>query len=119
MSVKPYNNDKEAMASNGGAYPPDMSVLVKARSGGADYIYSLLLGYDDPPSNIQLDEIAQGQIFSGRQAYNNGLIDKLGTFEDAIWIIGEMAGYAASHNSGTDYRYFINSSLHNFYLVLL
>jgi len=54
--VKPYQNVQEATVSNGGAYPPDMSVLVKARSGGADYIYSLLLGYDDPPSNIQLDE---------------------------------------------------------------
>ena len=54
--VKPYNNDKEAMASNGGAYPPDMSVLVKARSGGVDYIYSLLLGYEDPPSGITLDD---------------------------------------------------------------
>ena len=30
--VGPYQNDKEAMASNGGAYPPDFSVLVKARS---------------------------------------------------------------------------------------
>ena len=54
--VKPYQNDKEAMASNGGAYPPDMSVLVKARSGGADYIYSLLLGYEDPPSEVNLDD---------------------------------------------------------------
>ena len=54
--VNPYQNDKEAMASNGGAYPPDMSVLVKARSGGADYIYSLLLGYEDPPSDIMLDD---------------------------------------------------------------
>ena len=54
--VKPYQNVQEATVSNGGAYPPDMSVLVKARSGGVDYIYSLLLGYDDPPSNIQLDE---------------------------------------------------------------
>ena len=54
--VKPYQNVQEATVSNGGAYPPDMSVLVKARSGGADYIYSLLLGYDDPPSNIQLDD---------------------------------------------------------------
>ena len=34
--VKPYRNDQEAKASNGGAYPPDMSVLVKARSGGAE-----------------------------------------------------------------------------------
>jgi len=54
--VKPYQNIEEAKASNGGAYPPDMSVLVKARSRGADYIYSLLLGYDEPPSNIQLDD---------------------------------------------------------------
>ena len=44
------------MASNGGAYPPDMSVLVKARSGGADYVYSLLLGYEDPPSDVMLDD---------------------------------------------------------------
>ena len=54
--VNPYKNDKEAMASNGGAYPPDMSVLVKARSGGADYMYSLLLGYEDPPSDVMLDD---------------------------------------------------------------
>ena len=54
--VKPYQNIQEAKVSNGGAYPPDMSVLVKARSGGADYIYSVLLGYDDPPSEITLDD---------------------------------------------------------------
>ena len=53
--VNPYQNDKEAMASNGGAYPPDLSVIVKARGGGADYIYSLLLGYDDPPNGTILD----------------------------------------------------------------
>ena len=54
--VSPYRNDKEAIALNGGAYPPDMSVLVKARSGGADYIYSLLLGYEDPPNGVVLDD---------------------------------------------------------------
>ncbi len=54
--VNPYANEKEAQASNGGAYPPDMSVLVKARKGGADYIYSVLLGYEDPPKDIQLDD---------------------------------------------------------------
>ena len=41
--VKPFKNIKAAQAANGGAYPPDMSVLAKARSGGVDYIYSLLL----------------------------------------------------------------------------
>jgi ubiquinol-cytochrome c reductase cytochrome c1 subunit len=54
--VKPYDNDKAAQAANGGAYPPDMSVLVKARSGGVDYIYSLLQGYEETPSGLTLDE---------------------------------------------------------------
>ena len=54
--VKPYENVKAAEAANGGAYPPDMSVLVKARSGGVDYIYSLLQGYEDAPSGMVLDE---------------------------------------------------------------
>ena len=54
--VMPYENVKAAQAANGGAYPPDMSVLVKARSGGANYIYSLLQGYKDPPVGVTLDE---------------------------------------------------------------
>ena len=54
--VGPYANDQAATAANGGAYPPDMSVLVKARKGGADYIYSVLMGYEDPPSDITLDD---------------------------------------------------------------
>ena len=54
--VMPYENVKAAQAANGGAYPPDMSVLVKARSGGVDYIYSLLQGYEDPPTDITLDD---------------------------------------------------------------
>ena len=54
--VKPYDNVKAAQAANGGAYPPDMSVLVKARGGGVDYIYSLLQGYEEAPSGMILDE---------------------------------------------------------------
>ena len=54
--VMPYENVKAAQAANGGAYPPDMSVLVKARGGGANYIYSLLQGYEDPPVGVTLDE---------------------------------------------------------------
>ena len=54
--VMPYANDQEAKLSNGGAYPPDMSVLVKARGGGVDYIYSLLQGYEEAPSGMTLDD---------------------------------------------------------------
>ena len=52
----PYPNEKAAQAANGGAYPPDMSVLAKARKGGVDYLYSVLLGYEDPPAGVSLDE---------------------------------------------------------------
>ena len=54
--VSPYPNVNAAAAANGGAYPPDMSVLVKARKGGANYIYSVLVGYEDPPPGVTLDE---------------------------------------------------------------
>ena len=54
--VMPYENVKAAEAANGGAYPPDMSVLVKARGGGVDYIYSLLQGYEEAPSGMTLDD---------------------------------------------------------------
>ena len=54
--VKPYPNVEASTAANGGAYPPDMSVLAKARKGGADYIYSLLLGYEEAPTGFELDE---------------------------------------------------------------
>ena len=54
--VKPYPNVEASTAANGGAYPPDMSVLVKARKGGPDYIYSLLLGYEEPPAGFEVDE---------------------------------------------------------------
>ena len=65
--VMPYQNEQEAKASNGGAYPPDFSVLVKARSGGANYIYSVLLGYEDPPSDITLDD----GVYYNRYMYGN------------------------------------------------
>ena len=67
--VQPYRNVKEATASNGGAYPPDMSVLVKARSGGVDYIYSVLLGYEDPPSGVTLDD----GVYYNKYMYGNNI----------------------------------------------
>jgi len=54
--VSPFSNVKAAAAANGGAYPPDMSVLAKARKGGAAYIYSLLMGYEEAPAGYELDD---------------------------------------------------------------
>lgn len=50
----PYPNATAGAAANGGANPPDLSVMAKARHGGADYIYSLLTGYNAPPSYLTM-----------------------------------------------------------------
>jgi ubiquinol-cytochrome c reductase cytochrome c1 subunit len=65
--VMPYENAKAAQAANGGAYPPDMSVLVKARGGGVDYIYSLLQGYEEAPNDIALDD----GVYYNKYMYGN------------------------------------------------
>ncbi len=50
----PYPNRTAAAAANGGAMPPDLSVMAKARHDGANYIYSLLSGYEAPPAGLRM-----------------------------------------------------------------
>ncbi|GGB24030.1 cytochrome c [Tistrella bauzanensis] len=50
----PYANDNQARASNGGALPPDLSLLAKARLGGEHYIYALLTGYHEAPAGVEV-----------------------------------------------------------------
>jgi len=57
----PYPNATAAAAGNGGAAPPDLSVMAKARHDGANYIYSLLSGYKDAPAGL---EIRPGQYYN-------------------------------------------------------
>ena len=52
----PYANDNAARASNNGALPPDLSLMVDARAGGADYIYALLSGYHETPAGKEVGE---------------------------------------------------------------
>jgi ubiquinol-cytochrome c reductase cytochrome c1 subunit len=53
----PYPNDNAARSGNAGALPPDLSLMVKARHGGADYVFSLLTGYpDEPPPGVHVME---------------------------------------------------------------
>jgi ubiquinol-cytochrome c reductase cytochrome c1 subunit len=75
----PYPNEAAARAANGGAYPPDLSLMAKARSvssgfpgfifdlftgyqeSGSDYVYSLLTGYQEPPAG---EEVPAGQYYN-------------------------------------------------------
>ena len=57
-----FPNEAAGRASNGGAYPPDLSVMVKARNGGAAYVYNLLIAYGSPkPKDV---ELAAGQHYN-------------------------------------------------------
>lgn len=60
--VSPFPNTKAAQAANNGAMPPDLSLMVKARVGGPDYLYGLLTGYhEEAPEGVT---IADGQYYN-------------------------------------------------------
>ena len=46
----PYANEEAARAANAGALPPDLSLIVKARHDGVNYVFALLSGYVDAPA---------------------------------------------------------------------
>ena len=50
----PFKNDEAAKASNNGAIPPDLSVITKAREGGARYVYSVLSGFEPAPVGLTI-----------------------------------------------------------------
>jgi ubiquinol-cytochrome c reductase cytochrome c1 subunit len=57
----PFANEQLARLANNNALPPDLSLITKARHGGPDYVYSLLVGYEDAPSTV---EVAPGQYYN-------------------------------------------------------
>ena len=59
--VSPYPNEQAARAANGGAYPPDLSLIIKARSDGANYLHALLTGYVDAPAE---QKVPDGMYFN-------------------------------------------------------
>lgn len=64
----PYSNEKEARLANNGALPPDLSLIIKARAGGANYTYSILTGFVNPPEGVKLGEnMHYNPYFSGKQ----------------------------------------------------
>ena len=66
--VSPFPNDNAARASNNGSLPPDLSLITKSRTGGPDYLYSLLIGYSDPPEGENLLEgMSYNSAFPGHQ----------------------------------------------------
>ena len=79
--VPPFSNEQEARISNNGSYPPDLSVITKAKKHGPDYIFNLLLGYMDPPVDFELGEgmyynqWKEGHQISMAQPLDEGYVD--------------------------------------------
>lgn len=75
--VRPFPNPQAARFANNGAYPPDMSLIVKGRHYGEDYIYALLTGYTDAPDGVTLmPGMNWNEYFAGNQiAMANVLFD--------------------------------------------
>ncbi len=67
--VSPFPNVQAAAAANNGRPPPDLSLIVKAREGGPDYIHSLLTGYAEPPKDWK-DEDGNPRKLESGQNYN-------------------------------------------------
>lgn len=56
LFVPAYPNDQAARAANGGALPVDLSLIIKARENGANYLYSLLTGYEEAPADFNVTD---------------------------------------------------------------
>ena len=67
--ASPYSNANAARAANNGALPPDLSLMIKARESGADYVHALLTGYKDkaPDGKALLDGMYYNTYFPGHQ----------------------------------------------------
>jgi ubiquinol-cytochrome c reductase cytochrome c1 subunit len=52
----PFPNDQANRAAHNGALPPDLSLIVNAREGHADYVYAILTGFADPPPDMKMQE---------------------------------------------------------------
>lgn len=83
--VPPFPNEQAARAANNGAYPPDLTLIVKARKNGADYLHGMLIGYrDEPPAGVTLgDGMYYNTYFPGQQiAMPQPLFEDAIDFED-------------------------------------
>ena len=52
----PYANDKAARAMQNGALPPDLSLIIKAREDGPNYVFSILTGFKDAPADVTVPD---------------------------------------------------------------
>ena len=95
----PYPNENAARAANGGAYPPDLSLINKARGGGPDYIHALLTGYQEAPEGVELRAglYYNPYMAGGKIAMPNPLSDELVEYADGTKATVEQMSLDVTH----------------------
>ena len=64
----PFANEQAARYANNGALPPDLSLIVKAREHGANYVHAILAGYEAAPEDFHLNSgMHYNKYFAGHQ----------------------------------------------------
>lgn len=91
----PFANKAEAKEANGEAYPPDLSLLVKARVGHEDYLYSILTGYEEAPAGVELQPgLYYNPYFPGGQiAMPPPLVEDIVSYPDGTQASVEQMSY--------------------------
>jgi len=96
----PFPNDKAAANANGGAVPPDLSLITKSRAGwygtiehlihgigGPEYVFSVLTGYEEPHGELKAEQ-PEGKYYNPYFASGHWismappLVDGQVTFDD-------------------------------------
>ncbi len=103
--VPPFANEQIARSANNGALPPDLSLIIKARKNGANYVYALMTGYEDPPEDFELMlGLSYNRYFPGNQIampqvlYDDGTVYSDGTAataEQQAWDVVNFLQWAA------------------------
>ena len=97
-----YENEEQGRVANAGAYPPDLSLIKKARHGGEDYIFALLTGYRDAPEGVSLRKglyynpyFPGGAIAMAKQIVDGGVEYEDGTPATASQQAADVATFLA------------------------
>ena len=95
----PFPNDAAARAANGGALPPDLSVIAQAREGGPDYLAALMIGYEEPPEDVEMQPgLHYNKYFPGGQiAMPQLLYDGSVSYADGTEATPEQMARDVSH----------------------
>ncbi|XP_042061883.1 cytochrome c1-2, heme protein, mitochondrial-like [Salvia splendens] len=72
---QPYANEQAARFANGGAYPPDLGLITKARHNGQNYVFALLTGYRDPPAGVTYNPYFPGGAIAMPKMLDDGAVE--------------------------------------------